>query len=187
MKGQRSTRATVLLTLLALCVCALAPAVAGANSLLSGYGGPGQGNQAILGAALVGGRSGGGSTGGGSGGGGSGGGGSAGGSSAGLAIAEGRASGSDPSEARLRAGGAGHAAAGTSVAGRRITGGASNSGARPYPHEAGVGSGVGGSRAESGSSPALGLSGVDVLYILLALGVLILTAVLTRRLARQPG
>jgi hypothetical protein len=179
-RAQRSTRATVTLTLLALLVSAVGPAVAGANSLLSGYGGPGQGNQAILGAALVGGRSGGGSTGGGSGSGGSGGE-----SPSGLALAEGRANRSHPSEARVRARGAGRATAGggAAVTGRQITGGASNSGARPYPHA----SSVNASQAASGSSPALGLSGADALYILLALGVLILTAVLTRRLARQPG
>ena len=34
---------------------AVAPAAASANSLLSGYGGPGAGNQAILGSALIGG------------------------------------------------------------------------------------------------------------------------------------
>jgi hypothetical protein len=178
-RGQRSTRATVTLTLLALLLSAVGPAVAGANSLLSGYGGPGQGNQAILGAALVGGRSGGGSTGG------SGGGGPGGESPSGLALAEGRANGSHPSEARIRTRGAGRATAGggASVTGRQITGGASNSGARPYPHQSSVNT----SQAASGSSPALGLSGADVVYILLALGVLILTAVLTRRLARQPG
>ena len=39
------------------------PAVAHANPLLSGYGGPGQGNQAILGATLLNGSGGGGSSG----------------------------------------------------------------------------------------------------------------------------
>lgn len=176
-RGQRSSRATVALTLLVLLVSAVGPAVAGANSLLSGYGGPGQGSQAILGAALVGGRSGGGSSGGGSGGGGSGGE-----SPSGLALVEGRASGSHPSATRVHARGPGRAA-GAAVVGHQIKGGASNSGARTYPHESGVNT----SQTTSVSSPALGLSGADVMYILLALGVLILTAVLTRRLVRQPG
>jgi hypothetical protein len=39
----------------------------------------------------------------------------------------------------------------------------------------------------AGGAPTLGLSGPDVLYILLALGALALTGVLTRRLARVPG
>ena len=43
-----------------LAAAALAPASATAGSLLSGYGGPGEGNQAILGSALLGGPSGGG-------------------------------------------------------------------------------------------------------------------------------
>lgn len=175
-RGQRSARATVALTLLALLASAVGPAVAGANSLLSGYGGPGQGNQAILGAALVGGRSGGGSSGGGSGGE------SGDESPSGLALVEGRANGSHPSAARVRARGAG-GAAGVSATGHQITGGTSNGGARTYAHESSVNS----SQTASGSSPALGLSGADVMYILLALGVLILTAVLTRRLVRQPG
>jgi hypothetical protein len=54
---------------LALGVCAALPLTAHAGPLLSGYGGPGQGNQAILGSALLGGSSGGGGTSGGGGGG----------------------------------------------------------------------------------------------------------------------
>jgi hypothetical protein len=47
---------TAALTALTLC-CALAPAAGAKNNstLLSGYGGPGQGNQAILGSTLIGG------------------------------------------------------------------------------------------------------------------------------------
>jgi hypothetical protein len=37
------------------------------------------------------------------------------------------------------------------------------------------------------SSPTLGLSGADLLYILIAFGALASTAVLTRRFARPPG
>src|SRR5438876_10100556 len=43
----------------ALALLALAPAAANAGPLLSGYGGPGQGNQAILGSTLLGGPGGG--------------------------------------------------------------------------------------------------------------------------------
>jgi hypothetical protein len=46
-----------------LALAAAMPAAAVASSLLSGYGGPGQGNQAILGAALVNGPRGGGGSG----------------------------------------------------------------------------------------------------------------------------
>src|SRR2546430_16064392 len=48
---------------LLLTAAACMPATAHANPLLSGYGGPGQGNQAILGATLLNGRGGGGSSG----------------------------------------------------------------------------------------------------------------------------
>jgi hypothetical protein len=41
--------------------------------------------------------------------------------------------------------------------------------------------------AATGGGGALGLSGADVLYILLALGALVVTGALTRVLARQPG
>ncbi len=176
MTHQRSIRATVALTLLLLLASAVGPLAAGANSLLSGYGGPGQGNQAILGAALVGGRSGG-STGGGSGNAGSGG-------EPSLSLGSGahEAGKSDSSPARARAGGGGRAA-GASVTARRHSNGTSAGGSSPYPDRLRAGA----APAGSGSSSALGLSGADALYILLALGVLILTAVLTRRLARQPG
>src|SRR4051812_5612016 len=65
MKSQR--RPMLIAALLAAGALACAPAGADAGSLLSGYGGPGQGSQALLGSALIGG--GGGSSSGGSGGG----------------------------------------------------------------------------------------------------------------------
>src|SRR3977135_3916585 len=49
-----SRRTSILIpTTLAVVMLCLIPAVAAASSLLSGYGGPGQGNQAIPGSALL--------------------------------------------------------------------------------------------------------------------------------------
>jgi hypothetical protein len=125
------------------------PTTADAGPLLSGYGGPGQGNQAILGSALLGGSAGGSGT---SGGGGSG---SRGGSS--------RA-------AHSRA--ATHGAAGSS---KRADALAGERGASSYPAV---------EPTASRSGPALGLSGADLAYILLAAAALVLTGALTRRIAR---
>jgi hypothetical protein len=175
MRAQRLTRASGALVLLVMLASAIAPAGADANSLLSGYGGPGQGNQAILGSALVGGGAGGGSSS-------SGGGGSGGEASAGLASIEAKAGGSGSAEGGSSSGGAGRAGGGTTATGHHSSGRASAGSARPYQAPRGVST----SQARVASSPALGLTGADVAYILLALGVLILTAVMTRRLARQP-
>ncbi|HEY1834670.1 MAG TPA: hypothetical protein VGG08_09555, partial [Solirubrobacteraceae bacterium] len=68
MRSHRKT--TPIAAVLTLALAALAPSAASANPLLSGYGGPGQGDQAIIGAALVNGPGQGGSGGGGGGGGG---------------------------------------------------------------------------------------------------------------------
>ncbi len=152
-------------TLLTLAVSVLAPATADAGSLLSGYGGPGEGNQVILGSALL-------NTPGG-------GGGSAGGSSTGTSsttpdtAGAGGASGA-PAGSEDR----GHApkSAGT---GKQDNGGAgkvSDSDAQPYART-----------SELVGSQTLGLSSGDLVDVLLALGALILTGALTRRLARQPG
>jgi hypothetical protein len=62
---RRKRRTITALALLTLAFATLSIATAGANSLLSGYGGPGEGNQAILGSALINGPSGKGGSGGG--------------------------------------------------------------------------------------------------------------------------
>ena len=49
----RSHRTTIFIGAFCATLAVAAPAPALASSLLSGYGGPGQGNQAILGSALV--------------------------------------------------------------------------------------------------------------------------------------
>jgi hypothetical protein len=171
----RGHRLTITAIVALLTMPALVPAAALAGPLLSGYGGPGQGNQAILGSGLAGGRGGGGSGG----------------------------HGSSPSPA----GSAGHEGSVGSAAASVGAGSASSSSgtatAKGRPSQA-AGSTRGAVRSRSGERPpglaraaatsaaaggggALGLSGADALYILLALGALVVTAALTRALARQPG
>jgi hypothetical protein len=152
------------------CFCALAPGASASSTLLSGYGGPGEGNQAILGSTLIGG----------SGHSGSGGGGSAGGGS------------SAPQAASIEAAPASRPTPRTSGASR----GGGASGARSqqrrtaHPRAA-----VPSTSAASGetatqvavrpvSAPALGLSGTDVAYVVFAFLVLVLTAVVTVLLTR---
>jgi hypothetical protein len=127
------------------------PATAHAGPLLSGYGGPGQGNQAILGSALLGGSAGGSGT--------SGGGGS-------------RSRGGSSSAAHSRT--ATHGAAGT-LGSKRADALAGERGASSYPAV---------EPTASRSGPALGLSGADLAYILLAAAALALTGALMRRIAR---
>jgi hypothetical protein len=157
----------------ALVLVALMVPAASASPLLSGYGGPGQGNQVILGSALLNSHSGGGGRGGSSGSGGS----SS--ESADLAApatpSSRSASSSEPrrpAAARKGRGRAPHAAA------TGATGDASNTAPAAY-------------RALErgrGSRPLLGFSGSDLVYVVLGLGVLVLTGVLTSRLAgRQPA
>jgi hypothetical protein len=153
-----------------------------ASSLLSGYGGPGQGNQAILGSALLN-RPGGGS--------GSSGGGSgetsslassaavattspeAAASSAGGTTQSGSARTHKPSGSRAsdtHRGSQAHRSATSAASPRSIAAVyAAAERNRPVP-----------------STPALGLSGADLLLILLVLGMLALIGVLSRRLARMP-
>jgi len=178
----RSHRLIITTTLLVLAVSAMAPTAAGAGPLLSGYGGPGQGNQAILGSALLNGGSGG------SGGGGSGGrGSSAGGFTAGLARRTGSAGAGTGAGSTAGAGAAGGAPApAPSGRGKHATGpvaGASSGGSTASARS----SSLTASRGGVGGSQALGLSGADLLYILLAFGVLVFTGLLTRRLAREPS
>jgi hypothetical protein len=166
----------------------VAPSSALANSLLSGYGGPGEGNQAILGSALVGGA-GGGTSGGSPGSGGPGG--SAGSPSSpspGAAASSGgeaESTGSSqrgPTTGAEAKGGAAGRAPGRISSERARRGKASGGAARAYPRYRDDAS-----QATSGGSQALGLSAADFAYVLLALVALAATAVLTRRLARTPA
>ena len=150
----------------ALC-CAVVPASANAGSLLSGYGGPGQGNQAILGSTLLNGPSAG--SGGGSG-------------PAGGASAVGGAPGADGSRVGGKTGGATRLPA---AASRKHTGAAHNQGPTGAA-STGSGGPVG---AAAGTatvrSQALGMSTDDLLYIFIAFAALAITAALTRQFTRQ--
>jgi hypothetical protein len=174
-------------------ICALAavaavvvPAPAQASSLLSGYGGPGQGNQAVLGSALLKGPKG---KGGGSGG-------------SGYSLSDGASSGTGESSGAGSSpttgvgGGSGRGTGGGSATGSGHAGSghathSDRSGATRRPSRT--------SRANTSPStqsfyPAaervpsgqqggiLGLSTKGLLYIILAAGALALLAVLTRRL-----
>jgi hypothetical protein len=164
MRRRRIITPTIALVILS----AALPAPAVGGSLLSGYGGPGQGNQAILGSSLLGG---GGSN--------NGGGGSAsGGGSAGTGVsstvgarnvltpAVRRGKGSTASRRSSRATGRGEQ-------GSARAGGVSS---QLYPASA--------RGAAAGGSETLGISGEDLMYVLLALCGLIFTGLLTRRMAR---
>jgi hypothetical protein len=181
-----SLKTALLVVLLTLVV----PYPALASPLLGGYGGPGEGNQAILGSALVGGAGGG--TSGGSSGGSGGPGGSAGSSSSpstgAAASAGGEAestTGSSQQGSTTGAeakGGAGGRAPGRTSSARERSGKASGGVARAYPRYRDDAS-----QATSGGSQALGLSAADFAYVLLALVALAATAAVTRRLARTPA
>jgi hypothetical protein len=152
-----------------------------ADSLLSGYGGPGEGNQAILGSALLGAGRGGGSSSGGSSSGDSG---SAGSSSAGEAARGGQAGPGNaaPIGASGRGGrtaGGGGRAAGGAAGSRGGKGEASGGAARAYPV---VSRDI--TQPAAGTTETLGLSGGDLVYVFVALGVLALIGLLTRRLVR---
>jgi hypothetical protein len=155
------------------------PAAASAGSLLSGYGGPGEGSQVILGASLVNGpRGGGGSQGGSSqtGGGSTSGGGSATvaatGNSADRVSSRGTGGHSaSPRHVRTGAGGA-----------KQVRGGADGGPAGGAATHSSLPA-VAAVRPAAEGSDTLGVSGIDLLYILLAVGALVLTAVLTRRIA----
>jgi hypothetical protein len=159
---------------LCLAFCLAAPVVAQANPILSGYGGPGQGNQAILGSALLNGPAGGG----GGSGSGSGGGGSAG---SGLSGENGS---STTATSAGSAGGHSGASKQSSAHGRSGTRASSPQRiAQPRldPASAYLAAEQGHSVGQSG---ALGLGGQDLLYIILVLGALTLAAVFTRRLTQ---
>ncbi len=167
--------------LLAVTLTAALPAAALAGSLLSGYGGPGEGNQAILGSALLNGSGHRGGGGGSSGGPSTGGGSTAGGSTAGSTTSSGSGVGAVPAGLA-----SGRSSAKPDTGVRNITG---RTGSSKHGSNAQTYTGVtrpASSEASAAGSGTLGLSGADVLYMLLALGALVFTGALTVRLARQP-
>jgi hypothetical protein len=175
---------TILMTLISLTVMSCAtPSSVLAGPLLSGYGGPGEGNQEILGSALLGG-------------------GGASGGSSGLTGSSG-STGSSPGAAAETAGGQ----SGRSQSNGPATGSSghgSTSGGRPKGAVRGRGADsrdnttessggdiraypVSSSRSIPGASDTLGLSGADLAYIFLTLCALAFTGVLTKRLAQAVG
>jgi hypothetical protein len=160
-----------------------------ASPLLGGYGGPGEGNQAILGSALVGGAGGG--TGGGSSG--SVGPGGSAGSSSSLSTGAGasadgevESTGSSQQGSTTGAetkGSAGGRASGRTPGARERSGKASGGAPRAYPSLPRDDT----SQTTSGGSQALGLSVADLGYLLLVLGALGVTGILTRRLVHAPS
>jgi hypothetical protein len=166
---------------LLLALCLAAPVSAQANPILSGYGGPGQGNQVILGSALLNGPAGGG-------------GGSAGGGSAGGGSAGGGSSGENGSATTATSGGSARGrhsgASGRSPAHGQPGAPTSSPQEGAPPHLDASRAYLAVERGHSvGQSGALGLNGQDLLYIILALGALALAAVFTRRLTQTtaPG
>ena len=137
-----------------------------ANPLLSGYGGPGQGSQAILGSALLGAGGGGGAS-------------SAGGGSSSSGIPNPEASSGPASRAQ------------STTSPQRSSRISPQTAPRPRAKTAdgnasgGAYSGYAASARGGAGHPFLGLSGDDVLYIAVALGVLAFAGALTRRLAER--
>jgi len=167
---------TISLTLTLLAVLMTGgPSSAQASSLLSGYGGPGEGNQMILGSALVGGGGDGGSSSGASG--------SAGSAAPGTGNVGTRAGrgnvapGGSSGRGSTPGGGAGRAAGGAAGS-RGGKGEAADGAVRAYPVVSGE------AQPTTGPTETLGLSDGDLGYALLALGALVFIGVLTRRLAR---
>jgi hypothetical protein len=165
-------RTTSILVFAALLVAAM-PGTAAANSLLSGYGGPGEGNQAILGSALLGAPKGAGGSG-------------AGGGSSSLSQSSSAQSG----EAAAPQGTQGSSGGTKGSAKRRVKGArATKTPARGAASQAAQSVSViypaASREVTTGGSRALGLSGTDFVYIILALGVLALTGFLTVRLTRS--
>lgn len=152
MKKHLATTTTFTLLALALGVAPAAHATSG--SLLSGYGGPGQGSQAILGSALLNGPSGG----------------APGAGSSTSTLAEAASSGGASRRVSHTAN------SGNTAIGKSAKSSPSAASAYPLAHEAAS------SQAPVDGS-TLGLTGADLVYLLLALVALAATAVLTRGLA----
>jgi hypothetical protein len=171
---RRATLAVISATTLVV----LAPAAALGNSLLSGYGGPGQGSQAILGSGLINGGGGGGSGSSGGSGSGSGSGAAASGASSSTAGSSAQSAQSTVTTPRRRA---------PSTPSRRASApsavsGSSSAGASTiYSASSG-----GGSQAVAGASDPLGISGADLAYVLVAAGALALLGLVTRQFTQTP-
>ncbi len=145
-------------------LAALFPVAASANPLLSGYGGPGQGSQTIIGSSLVNPPGGGGSSG-------------ASGSGSGSELT---VSTAPQSKSKVAPNGAAKHSRKAKESGG---GGAANS--APVPSTGVVAASGLAPVSSSSSGGTLGLSGADLLLIVFGLTALALTGVLTRRLTRR--
>jgi hypothetical protein len=165
---------------------ALLPAAAQAGSVLSGYGGPGEGSQAVLGSALIGGPRGG-SGGSRGGGGGAAGSGSSQGSEETSSSSESSSQSSSGSSTQARDG----SSSGESAGGGAARGGAtppSASRSAPSPAASPRGLYPAAERVPAGSGgTVLGLTSQDLLYVILAAVILVLLGLFTRRTADPAG
>jgi hypothetical protein len=154
---------TITLTLLIISV--VSPASASAGSLLSGYGGPGAGSQAIIGSTLINNPPAGGS-----------------GTASGTAAhATGSLQSAPAATSTARAGGPRNSATGKRAPGQPAAGTSPSISREPaQPRQTGLLA----PQAKVESSPVLGISGTDLLYIALALSVLVLTGAFTAKLVR---
>ncbi len=179
-----SRRRIVWTVIVAAALSVSVPAFAAANSLLSGYGSPGQGSQAILGSTLLGG---GGGSGGSSGSGSSNAGGSSGSGSALVSPRAGQPSGTTGSSTGNVTGVVAHHPRdrGGEAAKSRKTGVSGSSRSRPSTYQAAVQTRA--NAAGAGAAQTWGLSAADLPYILLVLAGLAFTGILTRHLAREKG
>jgi hypothetical protein len=182
--GTMIRHSRIISTLSLLAILAIAPAPASAGSLLSGYGAPGGGAQAIVGSALVNGPRGGGGPGA-SGSGSSSATGASGAASRGSTSTQGAAGGQATGQSASHGGalnkiqsthGESHASPGRSEAPSGTSGGAS-----PAYTASGAASAV-----HLGDSGALGFTGSDLRLVVLVLGILAVAAGFTRRMARMP-
>ncbi len=163
----RRNRLTTVVSLM-LGAVALVPVSANANPLLSGYGGPGEGSQAILGSALLNGPS-------------AGGGPSSGGSGLSGEGVAGVPASATPTSLAGDDGGAGARGPNRASGHGRAQDGSTVGAARGSTRA----SSLSAVRQHAGTSVVPVVSGADLLDILLALGLLALTAVLTRALAQR--
>ncbi len=167
-------RITIILTTPLIVGSLLAPASALAGPMLSGYGGPGAGDQAILGSTLVGGSRGGGGAG------------SSGSSTGSGAPQVTHSTGSGAASGATTAAGTpvGKSAKGAQRGSRISSHDGDTSNRRAPAYSAQTASRPQAAAPVASTSGTLGLSGSDLLIILIIAGGLVLTGGFTRRLAR---
>jgi hypothetical protein len=182
----RTHRTVIFIGALLAALAVVLPASATASSLLSGYGGPGQGNQAILGSALVNGPRGGG-------GGGSSSSSGSSGESAASSSQAGSSESSAPSGSSAGSGSSGGAGGSTRARHSRsegpsgsdrhpATGAQGTSGAKQANATAGASFYPVSERTPAGEGGVVGLSNSDLIYVILGFAVLVFLGVLTGRL-----